>query len=120
MRTIALLLALLPAIARADDWSAADKALLGTALATTAIDWAQTRTIAKNPHIWHEAGNKFFLGSHPSVGRVNTYFAAYAITTVGMAYVLASDYRKLYLGGITLYETYLVVNNHRIGIRASF
>ena len=120
MRILALLLALLPAVAHADDWSAADKALLGAALTAIAIDYAQTRFISEHPHDFHEQGNKFFLGSHPSVGRVNTYFAAYALTTVGMAYVLPSDYRKLYLGGITLYETYLVVNNHRIGIRASF
>lgn len=122
MKRLLLALSLLAATSAnaADDWTATDKVMLGTAVAAISYDWAQTRTIARQPDRFHEAGNKFFLGSHPSVGRVNTYFVGYIAVTVGIAYVLPSEYRKLYLGGVILYETALVIHNNGIGIKASF
>lgn len=67
MRTILLMLAaLLVTSARADEGCVA-AAVLHTA------DWLQTRQIARSPDRWAE--NNAPLGRHPSIGRVNNYFA---------------------------------------------
>lgn len=103
--------------ALADEWSAADKALLAGAIGTLSADWAQTRYIASHAD-YHEK-NKM-LGQHPSMGRVNWYFAGSIAGTVGIAYALPSNYRKIFLGGIVLLETSVVLHNNSIGIGMKF
>lgn len=57
-------------------------------------DWAQTRTIAKNPTQYHETNP--LLGEHPSVGRVNNYFLTTLLGHALIANYLSPEYRKLF------------------------
>jgi hypothetical protein len=118
MKTIiAVVLALSFARAEAGDWTSTDSTLLGVAVSGLAADWAQTRYIATS-HGYHETNR--FLGSHPSVGRVNTYFAASIASTVGLALWMPKTPRFLFLGNMAALEMGLVLHNHSIGIQARF
>ena len=100
------------------DWTPADKSLLAASTALLIIDWGQTRYIAKNPTRFHELNP--ILGRHPSIGRVNTYFAGAIIGNYLLADWLGPTNRKLYLGGITALETVVVIRNKGIGIKVAF
>lgn len=118
MKTIiALVLVLSFARAHAGDWTSTDSALLGTAITGLAADWAQTRYIATE-HGYHETNP--LLGSHPSVGRVNTYFAGSIAGTVGLALWMPRKPRTLFLGSMVALEIGLVIHNHSIGIQARY
>lgn len=95
-----------------------DAALLGGALAALAVDWGQTRAIAQQPMRYEERNP--ILGQHPSIGRVNSYFALAMIGTAGLALALPREHSRIFLGGLILLETAVVVSNHGIGIRARF
>ena len=101
-----------------EGWDRTDSLLLTTALSTIAIDWGQTRDIARHPERFTE-GNPF-LGSHPSVGRVDKYFALAMAGTAVTAGFLAPTPRKWFLGGVTAVEVVVIISNHRVGIRADF
>jgi hypothetical protein len=103
--------------ASAADWETTDTLLLSSALTMTAVDWAQTRYIARHPE-YHEKNPA--LGSNPSVGKVDRYFGSAMIGTVGLAMLLPSTQRRWFLGGLLIVETAVVVNNHQIGIKAEF
>jgi len=83
-----------------------------------AVDWNQTRIIARNPDRFNE--KNAILGNHPSVGKVNGYFAAAIIGTIGVAMALPSEYRKFWLGGITVLEVSVTQHNRSLGIKTSF
>ena len=100
------------------DWDRTDSLLLGTALTTLAIDWGQTRDVARRPERYTEANP--ILGRHPRVSRVDRYFALSMAGTVGAAAVIPVSYRKWFLGGLTLLETAVIVDNHRMGLRVRF
>jgi hypothetical protein len=100
------------------DWDKTDYTLLGIATATLIADWGQTRSIAKNEDKWKELN--LILGEHPSVGRVNTYFATSILATAGVAYLLKDNYRKGFLLGIIILETVVVIRNQSLGIHFSF
>lgn len=53
-------------------WSKAEIAKEVVYTGIKAIDWRQTRTIAKHPDEWYEVNPA--LGEHPSVERVDNYF----------------------------------------------
>jgi hypothetical protein len=92
--------------------------MMGTALASTAIDWAQTRTISHEPDRCYEMNG--LLGRHPSMGRVDRYFAVSMLAETGIAFALPNPYRKIWLGAVTISEVAFVVHNRGIGIKASF
>ena len=80
-------------------------------------DWAQTRQIAKNPDKWFET-NKL-LGVHPSVSRVDTYFAVVlaGYTVVYLALVKYVPPTAFLCGAIVAaIEAYVVYNNNKLGI----
>jgi len=88
-------------------------------LALHGMDWAQTRTIAKNPQQWSETNR--ILGEHPSVGKVNNYFLA-----TGLAHALASQYlppdlaKWLQYGTIGLEAGVTGRNKFKLGIGMTF
>jgi hypothetical protein len=116
------LLVALCANARADElfagWDKTDRVLLGTALGSIALDWGQTRDIAKHPERFVE--HNPILGAHPSVGAVDRYFIVSMAGTVGVAAVLPATYRKWFLGGVTVLETAIVIDNRHLGLRVRF
>lgn len=116
MRWLALLL-LLPVLARAQ-WTPEDKAAGIAAAAFTTIDWAQTRDIARN-------GNQFYelnplLGQHPSIGRVNNYFAGALIGGTALAFALPENERHWFLNGTAVLELAVTAHNAKIGVRMNF
>jgi len=125
-------LVLLPLTAQADNWDRTDAALGAAALTATVIDWSQTRYVAKNPcpHAgggsactdpYREAGlARHFIGEYPTVGKVDRYFAGVVVVGGLVAHALPSDYRKVFLGLITVMEINVTTQNRRIGLRMEF
>ena len=102
----------------ADPWETTDYALAGAAVAALAVDWGQTRHIAKNPNRFIETNP--VLGTAPSVGKVDAYFVGAMVGTVALAYVLPSDWRQLFLGGVLALELGVVQQNRSLGIKMAF
>jgi hypothetical protein len=118
-RLLALLLVLVPSLCEAGDlWEFPDYAFAGAALATLAVDWGQTRNIAKNPQRFYEKNQ--VLGPKPSVGKVDAYFVGAMVGTVAVAHVLPRDYRRLFLAGTLSMELSVIDQNRSIGIKVDF
>jgi len=118
-RLLALLFVLFPSLCEArDPWEFSDYAFAGAALATLAVDWGQTRNIAKNPHRFYEKNQ--VLGAKPSVGKVDAYFVGAMVGTVAVAYVLPRDYRRLFLASTLSMELSVIDQNRSIGIKVDF
>jgi|SRR5262245_53699158 len=116
---LVLAFVLVPAPCRAaDPWETTDYALAGATLAALAVDWGQTRYIAKNTHRYNETNP--MLGATPSVGKVDTYFVGAMVGTVALAHVLPSDWRTLFLSGVLAVEIGAVSQNRSIGIKMAF
>ena len=114
-----LALVLVPSLCRAaDPWERTDYALAGAALAALAVDWGQTRYIAKNTHQFNETNP--VLGPTPSTGKVDTYFLGAMVGTVAIAHLLPGDWRQLFLTGTLAVELGAISQNRSIGIKMAF
>jgi hypothetical protein len=102
----------------ADPWGTTDYMLAGATVAALAVDWGQTRHIAKNPERYTETNP--MLGSSPSVGKVDAYFVGAMVGTVALAHVLPGDWRQLFLGGVLALELGVVNQNRQLGIKVAF
>lgn len=118
MRFLWLLL-LLPSISDAQ-WSAEQKVIGTTALAMTAIDFAQTRWIVKECAANHCHENNPILGRHPGIGRVNVYFASTALIGYVAAEMLPSQSRTAFLYAATGIELMVVGKNKSLGYGVRF
>jgi hypothetical protein len=106
---------------QAADWRGEleeDKALLATTALMLAADWGQTRNIAAHPERFKEVNP--ILGPHPSTRRVDAYFAGAMLGTVGLAYVLPPQTRRLVLGGLATLELTVVIRNNSVQIRTTY
>ena len=112
-----------------DEWSDADVKREAVMIGVTTIDWLQTRNIARhnctNPstgeHDCYENGPAAsFIGSNPSVGQVNNYFAASMLAHIGFVTVLPSKYRAAFQFTSIVYEASYVAGNYKLGISAKF
>jgi len=114
-----LVFVLFPSLCQAGDaWETTDYALAGAAVAALAVDWGQTRHIAKNPNRFSEQNP--ILGPSPAVGKVNAYFVGAIVGTVALAYVLPGDWRQLFLAGVLTVELGVVQQNRSLGIKMAF
>ena len=110
---------LFPSLCQAGDpWETTDYALAGAAVAALAVDWGQTRHIAKNPNRFIETNP--VLGTSPSVGKVDAYFVGSMLGTVALAHVLPSEWRQMFLGGVLALELGVVSQNRSLGIKMAF
>lgn len=114
-----LLAALLTPLAAQAEWTERERLLLGATIGVMAVDWGQTRMIAKKPE------QEFFeynplLGKNPTVGEIDTYFAVAMLATWGTAHLLPNKYRSTFLGAMLLLETTIVIRNHEIGLRMAW
>ena len=127
MKYLILFLLSFPAFA----WDETDRILGATAVATLAYDWGQTRYIAQNrcPNAggapctdpYRESGwAKHFIGSTPSPGQVDRYFATCIVGTLLISEWLPSSKRKIFLGTITAVELVVIRHNRQIGIQMQF
>jgi hypothetical protein len=114
-----ILFVLFPSLCEArDPWETPDYMLIGATLATLAVDWGQTRHIAKNPDRFYEKNR--ILGANPSVGKVDAYFLGAMVGTVAVAQLLPRDYRRLFLAGTLSMELSVIEQNRSIGIKVEF
>jgi hypothetical protein len=99
-------------------WSRADTYRQAAVIGVGAVDWLQTREIAKNPEKYYEMNP--ILGSHPSTKEVDAYFAACALAHTGVAMALPPKWREpwqyLWIG----LEAATVAHNYNIGIKIDF
>jgi len=114
---LVLLLIASPAAAY-DDWDRTDYALLAASTALQVIDWRQTLRIADNPGRYYE-GNPL-LPRHPDRGQVDRYFVGSFLIRAGVAYVLPSRWRKVWLGAMTAGSLGMVIHNDSIGLGISW
>lgn len=101
-----------------DEWTTSDTKRQAVYLTLHTIDWAQTRYIAKNPDKWRELNP--LIGEHPSVGRVDGYFATGALLHTGIAYVLPEKWRKGFQYVTIGIEAGITARNYHLGIKTSF
>jgi hypothetical protein len=95
-------------------WTTAEKWWLAASTAAMVVDWGQTRHIASHPETFSERNT--ILGSHPSQGTVDAYFAAGLIGTALIAYALPRGWRTAFLIGTTALSVGCVVNNVGLGV----
>ena len=123
-------------------WSKVDVALESSFWTLYLVDWAQTRYIAKNgtryTRIWAHwevvDGNRVIiptcyryedylveknplLGRHPSLGRVDAYFALSGLLHVALIRTLPEEWRRTFLVSSVALEAFCVGNNIRLGIK---
>jgi hypothetical protein len=68
----------------------------------------------------HMEGNRL-LGHEPSNAEINRYFITSIGATVGLAFVLPKEWRRAFLGGLIITQTFVVSDNHmRLGLRMNF
>jgi hypothetical protein len=109
-------------------WSDADTYRELASLGLLGADWAQTRTISKHPldmnpdgtYAWKAETNPL-LGSHPSIGEVNNYFAASMLAHALIASQLPPEIRKWFqYGTIGLEAPVVGRNKFNFGIGMTF
>jgi len=99
----------------ADDWSVADRNREIAYFTLDAADWLQTRYIATHPDGYGELNP--ILGRHPSLGKVNMYFAGGSVAQFVVADVLPERWRKPWQILNISVESWCVGKNLSIGIR---
>ena len=123
MRIIILLLLLIPSYANAEyrfaeNWTREDTARQASFIIVTTADWLQTRCIAKHPDSWRELNP--IIGSHPSVDKVDAYFATAIAAHTLIAVALPAEYRKWWQYTWISLESATVVWNMSAGVKWEF
>lgn len=88
-------------------WSATDFSLAGGFLTLLWVDASQTRSLARRNWKGFTEANPL-LGRKPSEGQINTYSAAAALTTLGIAAALPPKARRWWLGGAVALQAFTV------------
>lgn len=113
-----IILILLNSSTHAEEWMYTDTKREAVYLTFHTIDWLQTRTIAHNPDKWHE--QNAILGKHPSIDRVDRYFALTGLAHIAVAYYLPSEYRKAFQYITIGIEMGIVAHNLSVGVEVRF
>ena len=99
-------------------WTPADSAREAAYLALHVADWGQSLDIADHPERWHE--HNPVLGSHPTRGDVNRYFAVTGVLHPVVSYALPRGWREVWQYSTIGLEMYCVGNNYSVGIGMGF
>ncbi len=83
------------------------------------VDWGQTRYIAKHPE-YREVWVGRALGEHPSLAKVNSWFAGGVLLQGVTSYWLPRPYREGFQYVSIGFELNAVLHNRSIGIGVSF
>ena len=102
----------------ADPWTKGDTIRESTWQVIHALDFMQTRQIARHPETWRERNP--FLGEHPSAEKVMVYFACGAVLHLGIAYLLPKDYREAFQYVTILFSAGVVATNFGVGLNFQF
>lgn len=105
-----------------DDWKTEDTYRQAAFLALDAMDWAQTRNIARNPSQYKENGiiARTMIGEHPSVWQVDAYIISSALLQYAIARALPTEYRAAFQYMTIGDAANSVVGNFRIGLKINF
>ena len=113
------LLAPLAAVQVADDkWTVEERTTFAVSSVLLVADWAQTRQIARNAQSFRETNP--ILGEHPSMGRVNAYFATALLLNYAIGRSLDRGWRSAWFLGVQSVEASVVQRNLSIGLTLSF
>lgn len=121
IRGISIALCLMGAFsgkALASDWKETDTERQLVYLILHAVDWGQTRNIAKNPDDYYEFNP--LLGRHPSAKRVDSYMLVSGLTHTAISYVLPSDWRHAFQRVTLSVKAGFVQHNFSIGLRIDY
>lgn len=102
----------------ADEWSKRDIWAELAWQGLWAVDYLQTRTIAKNPDRYWEANP--LLTRHPSVTKVDAYFLTLALLHLFITDRLPKEHRPIWQILSITTSVVLMVNNFSIGIKIKF
>lgn len=102
----------------ASDWKQADTERQLAYLLLHAVDWGQTRNIARKPDEFYEFNP--LLGEHPSVKRVDSYMLVSALTHTAISYVLPPGWRRAFQHVTLSVKSGLVNHNFSIGLRIDY
>lgn len=117
MLKFAIILLITTSSAYADEWTSTDTKREVAYQSLAVVDWLQTRNIARNPDYWEQ---NVLLGNHPSVARVNQYFALTGIAHYFISEALPEKYRAPFQYISIGVEIGAVAHNFSIGITVKF
>lgn len=95
-----------------------DTVFRGASTALLIADWGQTREAAKHPDKYIETNP--ILGRHPSLGKVNLYFATGIAINFLAVPLLPGKLAPMFHSGVIMLELKTVLGNRAVGIRMSF
>jgi len=110
-----------------DNWTTTDTILQTAVVSTLTVDWLQTRYTAKHPDMFYETNP--IMGKHPSVGTVNTYFAAIALLHTAAVVLLPKEFtvfetkiplRNILQSVVIAVEVGAIINNVNAGVKLDF
>ena len=101
-----------------DPWSRGDIAREVAWQGIHLIDWGQTLDIADNLDKYHE--HNFWMGDHPSRGKVNLYMGLETILHPLVTHVLPKSCRPYWQWVTIGISGGLVINNYSIGLKVRF
>lgn len=116
---IVLILVMMASSAEAaDKWTTGNYALEGVYLGALAIDWMQTRNIARHPDRFKEYNP--ILGSHPHSDKVDLICLGSALGHVLVTHMLPEEYRPYWQWSTAALEVSAVGWNFNAGIAAKW
>jgi len=93
-KLIILILLILPvAPVCADEWTQKDTQYQVVFIALTAVDWLQTKEIARNPRF---SETNPLLGGNPNQQKIDIYFASSILAHTAISYYLPRKYRRIW------------------------
>lgn len=100
-----------------DPWTFTDQALYTAAAGLHAADWLHTRAgIGK----YGLQESNIILGEHPTMGQIDTYFAATAVGLTVAAWYSPTKWRRSVLIGWAVVELVSVMHNQTLGVSLSY
>lgn len=99
-------------------WTKEDTYRQAAVVAVSAVDWMQTRKIARNPERYYELNP--ILGRHPSEAEVDLYFAASIAAHTAVSMALPPDWREVWQYLSIGFEYSVVAHNFSIGLGFGF
>ena len=102
-------------VSASDPWTSGDVGRESVYQVLHAVDYLQTREIARHPEKYYERNP--ILGNHPSEGNVALYFAATSLLHLGVAYALPRGLREPFQYVTILIPAGMVAHNFGLGIK---
>lgn len=101
-------------------WTKDQQYMWGAYTLVWALDFGQTRDIAKRPDEYREKYAEAWLGRHPSVGRVNNMLVLEYVATYVASTQLESGCRTALLLALIVFHGTMVGNNNAVGLKVDW